>query len=428
MNPQPKNAAIYFIFVTVVLDVLSLGVVIPVLPKLIKEFLGGDTSQAVAYNGLFTFVWALMQFIFSPIIGGLSDQLGRRRVLLFSCFGLGLDYIFMALAPSLMWLLVGRIVSGITAASFATAAAYIADITPPEKRAASYGMIGAAFGVGFVLGPAVGGWLGEIDLRLPFWLAAGLTLLNAAYGYCILPESLAIANRRAFSWSRANPLGSLRLLRSHPDLLGLATVLFLYQLAHQVFSNVFVLYTDYRYQWSPETVGFTLMAVGISSIVVQGFLVRRAAGRLGERVMLFAGLAFGAVGYFIYGIAPTGTWFWGAIPVFALVAFFSPAIQGLMTRRVQVNEQGQLQGTNSSLMGIAGMVGPVLFAGVFVIGIWKDSPIEIPGAPFFLASTLHLIAILVAWQVTRNLPKSIATRSSSGTEASHMPAQHELSK
>jgi len=402
---SPRRAALIFIFITVVLDVLSLGVTIPVLPKLVADFVG-DTAAAAPYYGLFATVWAVMQFFASPIMGALSDRFGRRRVLLLSCFGLGLDYIFMALAPSLWWLFVGRVISGITAASFSTAAAYIADVTPPEKRASGYAVFGAAWGVGFVLGPAVGGILAGYDLRLPFWVAAGLTLLNAAYGYFVLPESLPEENRKPFSWRRANPLGSLRLLRSHPELLGLAAIILLYQLAHQVLQSVFVLYTMYRYDWTENRVGMTLTAVGVASIVVQAMLVRKAAARLSEPAMLFIGLIFGAVGYTIYGLATSDSWFFTGIPIFALVGFFSPAVQGLMTKRVGVDEQGQLQGANSSLMGIAGAIGPSIFTTVFARAAkWSES-IENPlwgapnflavGAPFFLAAGLHVAAFAIA--------------------------------
>lgn len=394
---EPKRATLLFIFVTVLLDVLSLGVIIPVLPKLIEsEFLGGDTAKAAIYTGLFGTVWALMQFLFAPVLGALSDQYGRRRVILISCFGLGLDYILMALAPNLVWLFIGRVLSGITAASFSTAAAYIADVTPPEKRAASYGLFGAAFGLGFIIGPAVGGLLGEYGLRIPLWVAAGLTLANAAYGYFILPESLSLENRSKFSWSKANPLGSLKLLRSHSELLGLASVLLLYQIAHQVFPSVFVLYAGHRYGWGPQTVGYTLMAVGIMSVIMQGFVVRRTAQRLGEWRMLFIALSFGGIGYAIYGFANSGFLFWGAIPVFSLVGYFSPALQGLMTRRVSAAEQGQLQGANSSLAGVAGMIGPIFFTWIFSASIAEGAEYQFPGAPFLLATGLHVAAIVVA--------------------------------
>jgi len=462
---SPRKAALAFIFVTVVLDVLSLSVTIPVAPKLIEGMILDDylgerqlapevataetsadiisvlrdaeegkssgsvvellsssfgfnaqqaeqvaslslseiTANATYYAGIFGAVWALMQFIFSPVIGALSDRFGRRKVILVSCFGLGFDYVLMALAPNLGWLFLGRILSGITAASFATASAYIADVTPAEKRAASFGMVGAAWGLGFVLGPFVGGQLGELGIRLPFWLAAALTLANAVYGLFVLPESLAPEKRtKKFVVARANPFGSVKFLGSHKQLLGLASVLLIYQIAHQVFPSVFVLYAGHRYGWGPRTVGNTLMVVGLVGVVMQGFIVRKAAPKLGEKRMLFVALFFGAAGYFIYGLASNGWLFWSAIPVFAFVGFFNPAIQGLMTRRVGESEQGRLQGANSSLMGIAGMLGPLIFSGVFYLAVNEQLGIaSLPGAPFILATLLHAIAMVVAVFVLR---------------------------
>ncbi|MDX1928271.1 MAG: TCR/Tet family MFS transporter [Pirellulaceae bacterium] len=402
--PKRRQAAVIFIFITVLLDVLSLSVTIPVLPQLVKNFAGGNFESASQYHGWFVTVWAMMQFICSPIMGALSDRFGRRPVILLSCLGLGLDYILMALAPSLTWLFIGRVLSGITAASFSTAGAYIADVTPPDKRAASYGMLGAAFGLGFVIGPAMGGVLGEYNLRLPFWVAAFLTLLNVAYGMFVLPESLSKENRTAFSWRRANPLGSLKLLRSHPELLGLASIMLLYQLSHQVFQTVFVFYTTYRYSWSEKTTGLTLMVVGLMSVLMQGGIVRRTAPKLGERRMLIIALTFGALGYLIYAFAPNGWIFWLGIPVFSLVSYFSAAIQGLMTRRVSASEQGQLQGANSSIMGIAGMIGPWIFANIFSFAIHDGAAVKIPGLPFIFAASLHFVALAVAMVIVKRTP------------------------
>lgn len=397
---KPRRAALVFIFITVVVDVLALGIIIPVLPKLVEGFMGGDTARAAGIYGLFGTVWALMQFFFSPVLGALSDRFGRRPVILISCFGLGLDYILMALAPTLWWLFAGRVISGITAASFGAAGAYIADVTPPEKRAAGFGMIGAAWGVGFVMGPALGGLLGQVDPRLPFWVAAALTLLNALYGLFVLPESLAQENRKAFSWRRANPVGSLSLLRSHPELLGLSAVNFSYFLAHQVLPSVFVLYAGFRYGWDERAVGLTLAIIGVFNIIVQAGLVKRIVERFGERRTLFAGLLCGGVGYAIYGLAPTGIVFLGALPVFALMGLVGPAAQGLMTRRVGPSEQGQLQGANSSIMGITGLIGPGLFTLTFAgfIGAYRDW--HLPGAPFLLAALLMVVALALAWRVT----------------------------
>jgi DHA1 family tetracycline resistance protein-like MFS transporter len=395
----PRRAAIAFIFITVVLDVLALGIIIPVLPRLVEIFLGGDTGRAAEMFGLFGTVWALMQFFFSPVLGALSDQYGRRRVILISCFGLGIDYIFMAVAPTLWLLFVGRVISGITGASFTAAGAYIADVTPPEKRAAGFGMIGAAWGLGFVLGPALGGVLGGIDTRLPFWVAAGLTLLNAMYGLFVLPESLSAENREKFSWRRANPLGSLKLLRSHHELFRIATVTGFFYLAHQVLPSVFVLYASYRYGWDERTVGLTLAIFGVCGMVVQGGVVKRFVANFGERRALLAGLLFGIAGLIIYALAPVGMIFWLGIPIFSMMGLYGPSAQGLMTRHVQSSEQGQLQGANNSIMGITGVIGPGLFTVTFAHFIGAQSNWHLPGAPFLLAVFMLMIAFALAWQV-----------------------------
>jgi DHA1 family tetracycline resistance protein-like MFS transporter len=318
---------------------------------------------------------------------------------------LGLDYILMATAPTLWWLFVGRVISGIMAASYPTAGAYIADVTPPEKRAAGFGMIGAAWGVGFVMGPALGGLLGEVNPRLPFWVAAGLTLLNALYGLFVLPESLAPESRKAFAWRRANPVGSLVLLRSHPELLGLSSVNFTYFLAHQVLPSIFVLYTGFRYGWDTRVTGLSLAIIGVFNIIVQAGLVKRIVARFGERMALFAGLLCGGVGYAIYGLAPTGIAFLSALPVFAFMGLVGPAAQGLMSRRVGPSEQGQLQGANSSIMGITGMIGPGLFTLTFASFIGAHRDWRAPGAPFLLAALLMVVALVLAWRVTSRRPE-----------------------
>jgi len=397
-SSSPRSAAVAFIFITVVLDVLALGIIIPVLPKLVEQFLGGDTARAAEMFGLFGTVWALMQFIFSPVLGALSDQYGRRRVILISCFGLGIDYIFMASAPTLWLLFIGRIISGITGASFTAAGAYIADVTPPEKRAAGFGMIGAAWGLGFVLGPALGGVLGGIDTRLPFWVAAGLTLLNAMYGLFVLPESLSAEHRERFSWKRANPLGSLKLLRSHHELFRLATVNGFFYLAHQVLPSVFVLYASFRYGWNEEMVGLTLAIVGVCGMVVQGGVVKRVVADFGERRTLLAGLLFGMGGFAIFGLAPVGIIFWLGIPVFSMMGLYGPSSQGLMTRHVQPSQQGQLQGANNSIMGVAGVIGPGIFTVTFAYFIVGHS-VLLSGAPFLLALLMLIAAFVLAWKV-----------------------------
>lgn len=397
MNARP--AAVRFIFVTVVLDVVAMGIIIPVLPHLVQDFVQGDTVRAANWFGLFGTAWALMQFVCSPIIGMLSDRFGRRRVILLANFGLGLDYIVMALAPSLGWLFAGRIISGITGASWTTAGAYIADVTPPDKRAQGYGMIGAAWGVGFVLGPALGGILGGIDIRLPFWASAGMTLLNACYGLFVLPESLPPERRRAFDWRRANPMGSLKLLRSHRDLFGLSAVNTIYFLAHQAFPSVFVLYAAYRYAWSERTVGFLLAAVGMCSAVVQMALVQRVVSRIGAGRALLVGLASGAVSFTIWAVAPIGWMGALAVPVGAVMGLYGPSAMALMTKHVGPSEQGQLQGANASIMGITGLIGPTLFTQVFARFIDAEG-VRVVGAPFYMAALLSVVAIAIGWRVT----------------------------
>jgi len=397
-----RRPALIFIFVTVVLDMLALGLIIPVLPTLVMGFVDGDTGRAAQLLGLFGAIWALMQFLASPVLGALSDRFGRRKVILLSNLGLGLDYVLMALAPSLGWLFVGRLISGITAASFGTASAYIADVTPPEKRAASYGVLGAAFGLGFILGPAFGGICGAIDPRLPFWIAAGLSLLNACYGLFVLPESLAAEHRSAsFSWRRANPLGSLLLLRSQPQLLGLATINFISNLAHIVLSSTFVLYAGFRFGWDERTIGLALAGVGVCSALVQGGLVRHFVARFGEHRALVTGLAAGTLGFAIFGFAETGAVFLLGVPVMALWGLTGPALQGLMTRRVAASQQGRLQGAGSSLNGIAQMIGPPLFTQTFAYFTQLQRGWHLPGAPFLLAGILLVAATGLTLRTTK---------------------------
>jgi len=404
--PPPSThgrAALAFIFITVMLDMLALGMIIPVLPKLIEQFEGGDTASAARLIGVFGTVWASMQFLAAPVLGALSDHFGRRPVILLSNFGLGLDYVFMALAPSVGWLIVGRLISGITSASIVTAFAYVADIAAPEKRAKSFGLMGAAFGIGFIIGPAMGGLLSSFSPRLPFWVAAGLSLTNGLYGFFILPESLPPERRAAFSWTRANPLGSLRLLRSHPQLMGFATVHFLYNLAHHSLASVFVLYTGYRYGWTTADVGLALTGVGVAFAIVQGALVGPLVAYFGERRTLVAGLVFGAVGFSFYGLATTGWWFAAGIPIMSMWGLYGPSAQGLMTRRVGPTEQGRLQGALSSVSGITGIVGPGLFSMTFATAIGPLGRLHFPGAPFVLASALLTAGAVIGYRLTREL-------------------------
>jgi DHA1 family tetracycline resistance protein-like MFS transporter len=394
--PAPGGAAVAFIFVTILLDMLALGIVIPILPKLIESFVDNDTASAARIFGVFGTAWALMQFLFSPVLGSLSDRFGRRPVILLSNFGLAADYVLMALAPSLAWLFLGRVISGITSASVSTAFAYIADTTTPAKRAAYFGKIGVAFGAGFILGPALGGVLGDYSARLPFWAAAGLSLANWLYGLFILPESLPRSRRAPFHWKSANPIGMLPLLRSSRILAGLQVSNFFSQLAHVVLPSTAVLYATYRYGWDVKTVGLMLAVVGICSMAVQGAAIGPTVKWLGERNAMLYGLVFGIVGFFIYGAAPTGLLFCLGIPVMALWGVAGAATQALMTREVAPDQQGQLQGATSSVQAVSQMLGPLVFTLTFAFFIGDNAPIKLPGAPFLLASALVGLGLFIA--------------------------------
>lgn len=397
-----RNAAIAFILVTALLDVMSMGIVIPVLPQLI-ESLSGSSSAAGLWNGLFVALWAGMQFICSPIIGSLSDRFGRRPVILLSVCGLALDYVLMAVAPNLWWLALGRILAGVTSSSFTSVFAYMADITRPEDRARGYGLIGAAFSGGFVAGPLLGGILGEISLRAPFWAAAGLSGLAFLYGLVVLPESLPQEKRMAFSWARANPFGALTLLRSHPELSSLAIVNFLLYFAHHLFSAVFVLYAGDRYGWGAWQVGSLLALVGLLDMGVQGFLVGPVVKRLGDRTTMVTGLAFGAVGIACMGLAPTGWLFVAAMLPNALWGLAMPTIQSLMTQRVSESEQGQLQGANNSVGSIAGIVSPLFFGGIYALSVGGNPTLPFIGSAFLIAAAVLGSAALLGWAAGRGL-------------------------
>ena len=395
------RAAFYFILVTIAFDMIAFGIIAPVLPDLVRQFEGGDFARASDMIGYFGFAWSTMQFLFSPVLGAWSDRFGRRPVILISCFGLGLDYILMAVAPSLIWLFVGRIISGITTSNIATAFAYVTDVTPPEKRAKPFGMISAVFGLGFIIGPAVGGWLGNHNLRLPFWGAAILCLANALYGYFVLPESLPPERRSRSAWHMANPLGSFRLLRSRAELSGLAIILTLYYLAHQSLPAVWALYTEYRYAWNRRDVGLSLAVVGISAAIVSGALVGPLVKRFGERRSLLAGLLFGTLGFAGFGLAARGRIALAVIPLIALWGIAAPAMQTLMSRCVDHSSQGRLQGSINSIRAVTGMVGPLLFTQIFSLAITAKTGLHLPGAPYFAAGLLLLSSLFLAAYFTR---------------------------
>lgn len=394
-----RRAALAFIFFVVLVDVLAFGVIIPVLPHLIEDFVGGDVSVASWWVGAFGVLFAAIQFVCAPVQGALSDRFGRRPVILLSCLGLGADFVFMALAPSLAWLLVGRIVSAVTAASFSTANAYIADVTSPENRARGYGTIGAAFGVGFIAGPLIGGVLGDIDLRLPFWFAAGMALLNFCYGLFVLPESLPAERRSArVDWSHANPLGSLELLRSQPQVLGLAAVVFISGFAQYAHPSVFVLYGDYRYGWEQKEVGYVLAFVGALAIVVNAWLVGAMVRRMGERRTLLLSLACGAVGFTVSALAPHGWLFLVGLPIAAIWGAANPASQALITRQVDPRLQGRTQGALMSLVALAGIAAPAVYAGSFGWVVSDASPLRLPGLPYLISASMLALAVAIAWR------------------------------
>lgn len=398
-------AAIPFILVTMLLDVLGIGLLIPVLPELVTELAGGDLTSGSSYYGWFIAVYAAMQFAFAPVLGGLADRFGRRPVLLISLLGSGIDYLVMAMAPNLALLFVGRLISGITGANITAANAYIVDVSPPAERAKNFGLVGAAFGVGFILGPALGGVLAGISLRAPFYAAAGLALLNWLYGFFILPESLAPENRRAFSWRRANPLGSLRSLGRHPLVRDLTVTYIGVGLAQNALATTWVLSTTYRFGWTPFVNGLSLALVGVLSAVVQGWLVRMIVPRLGERTAIVVGLLASAAAFAIYGASPYGWVLYVGIVVGSIGGLSGPSSQALISREVSASEQGEVQGALASLLSLTGVVGPLAGAQLFARFTGSAAPIELPGAPFYLGTLLLLAAVFVALRAFARHPQ-----------------------
>ncbi|HEY4439508.1 MAG TPA: TCR/Tet family MFS transporter [Candidatus Elarobacter sp.] len=388
---SPRRAAALFIFITICLDSIALGVIAPVFVPLVEGFMHGDVRHATVVIGAFGTVFALMQFAWAPFLGVLSDRVGRKPVIVLANVGMAIDYAVMALAPTLWWLLAGRIVSGITAANATTASAYIADVTPPEKRAGAFGMIGAAFGLGFVLGPAIGGLCGQVDPHLPFWVAGALCLANGIYGALVLPESLAPHHRATrFAWAKANPLGALRLLRRHHELTSLGLMTFISNLAGMVMQSTWVLYVTYRYGWQPGMTGVSLAIVGGLSVLAQALVIGRFVKRFGERVSLFAGIGAGALGEIGCGLAPgTALFFVSLIPL-SLWGLAPAAAQAMMTRRVAPTEQGELQGAIGSIRGLATLFGPALFTTAFGLGIAH----ALPGAAWFVGALLLGVAVI----------------------------------
>lgn len=397
-----RKAAIGFIFITLLIDVTGFGVIIPVMPKLIEQLLGiNDISKVSQYGGWLTFAYAFMQFLFAPVLGNLSDKYGRRPVLLFSLFGFGIDYIFLAFAPSIIWLFVGRLIAGVTGASFTTASAYIADISTPENRAQNFGMIGAAFGLGFIIGPLIGGLLGELGPRVPFMVAAGLALTNWLYGYFVLPESLDLQHRRPFEWRRANPLGSLLQLRKYPAVGGLVgSFVLVYLGAHAVQTN-WSYFNIEKFHWSPKMIGFSLGAVGLLVGVVQGGLVRVINPRIGNEKSVYIGLGLYALGLLLFAFASQSWMMFVFLIPYCLGGIAGPALQSIISGHVPPSEQGELQGALTSLMSATSIVGPLIMTNLFAYFTRKNAPIYFPGSAFFLGFLFMLGSAIWAYVVLR---------------------------
>jgi MFS transporter, DHA1 family, tetracycline resistance protein len=396
-----RNAAVSFIFITLLIDVIGFGIIIPVFPGLIAKLKGVDISTAAKYGSYLTIAYAIMQFFFAPILGNLSDKYGRRPILLFSLFGFGLDYILLALAPTYSWLFIGRIIAGITGSSFTTAAAYISDISTPENRTKNFGMIGAAFGIGFILGPSLGGLLGKIGERIPFYVSAILVLLNCVYGYFVLPESLQKENRRAFDWKRANPIGSIISLSKHKSVAGLlVSILFIYVAAHALMSN-WSYFTIHVFKWDELTVGLSLGLVGVLVGLVQAGLTRVVNPKIGNEKSIYYGVVLYTIGMLLFALATKSWMMFAILGVYCLGGIAQPAIQSVMAGRVPANAQGELQGALTSSMSLAAIIGPFAMNNLFFYFTHKDAPFQLPGAPFFLAAFLMAISAVIAYQTLK---------------------------
>ncbi len=397
MASKPQ-AALPFIFITLLIDVTGLGIIIPVVPKLIEQLIHGNISQAAQYGGWLTFAYSIMQFMFAPVLGGLSDRFGRRPVLLFSLLGFGLDYLLTGFAPTIEWLFVGRLMAGVTGASFSTASAYIADISTPEKRAQNFGLIGAAFGVGFILGPAMGGMLATFGPRTPFFVAAGLSFLNCLYGFFILPESLAPENRRAFDWRRANPVGALSRLGRYPVILGLVASLVLIYIAGFSVQGTWTFYTMEKFKWTEQTVGWSLATIGLSFAIVQGGLTRVIIPKLGQERSVYVGMMFSALGFALFAAANQSWMMFAFMGIYALGGIAGPSIQGIISTQVPANEQGEVQGALTSLMSTTSIFGPVIMTNLFSYFTSASAPVYFPGAPYVLSAVLTVISATLAWR------------------------------
>lgn len=397
-----RSAAISFIFITLLIDVTGIGLIIPVVPKLIEELIHGNISDASRYSGWLAFAYASMQFLFAPLLGNLSDRYGRRPVLLCSLLGLGIDYIFLSFAPTIGWLFVGRIIAGLGGASFTTATAYIADISTPQNRAQNFGMVGAAFGVGFILGPLAGGLLGEYGVRVPFIVAAVLSLLNFAYGYFVLPESLAVENRRKFEWQRANPLSTLRQLKKYPAISSLFLSFFLIYLGTNAVQSTWSFFTIRQFSWTPKTIGISLGLVGLLVGAVQGGLIRFINPYMGNKRSVYVGIALYTIGLFLFAVA-SSTWMMFVFLVpYCLGGICGPALQSIMTGQVPPNQQGELQGALTSIISLTSIIGPVFMTTMFAYFTKPSAPFHFAGAAFFAGGVIMAASLVFAYRSLRH--------------------------
>ncbi|HEY6502656.1 MAG TPA: TCR/Tet family MFS transporter [Chitinophagaceae bacterium] len=401
-----RNAAIGFIFITLVIDVTGWGLIIPVIPKLLEQMVDGGISEATKYSGWLTFAYAIPQFLFAPVIGNLSDRFGRRPVLLASLLGFAIDYVFLSLAPNIIWLFAGRIIAGITGASFTTAAAYIADISTAETRAKNFGMIGAAFGLGFIIGPALGGLLGELGPRVPFIAAAILAGLNFIYGYFVLPESLPPDKRRKFEWKRANPVGSFLMLKKYPAIGGLISSLILVYIAAHSVQSTWSFFNIEKFHWSEGLIGASLAVVGILVAAVQGGLIRVLTPRIGNEKSIYWGLFLYSIGLFLFAFATQGWMMFAFLVPYCLGGIAGPALQAIISGHVPSTEQGELQGTMTSLMSVTMIVGPLLMSYVFSYFTSKTGPVYFPGAAFLLGAILMLLSAIIAYFILKEEKKA----------------------
>lgn len=396
-----RKAALGFIFITILIDVTGWGIIIPVIPSLIEELLNVNISVAIQWHGWLLFVYAAMQFLWAPVIGNLSDRYGRRPVLLFSLFGFAVDYLVVAFAPTIWWLFIGRLVAGITGASITTAMAYIADVSSPQDRTKNFGLTGVAFGAGFVLGPAIGGLLGELGSRVPFMFAAGLAFLNWLYGYFVLPESLSMEHRRKFEWRRANPLGSLKHFKKYPGIWGLVVSLSLVYIAAHAVQSTWNFFTIERFGWSEKMIGLSLAVVGVLVGLVQGVLIRWVNPRLGNEKSIYTGLTLYAIGLFLFAFASQSWMMFAFLIPYCLGGIAGPALQATMTNHVPPNEQGELQGGLTSVMSLTSIIGPLVMTNLFSFFTRKNAPIHFSGAPFLLGGILMLASAIVAYVVLK---------------------------